>query len=366
MYRTVRPLLFRLEPERAHHLAMVALGAASRNAGALAALRALHQVNDPRLVVRAFGLTFPNPIGLAAGLDKDAAAVPALAALGYGSVEVGTVTAVAQPGNPRPRVFRLVQDEALVNRMGFNNEGAAALARRLAAWQRRGPLPPVGVNVGKSRVVPVEDAIADYDASLRAVWDVADYLVLNVSSPNTPDLRTLQDRAPLTALLRHTASLRTTLGARPVLLKIAPDLSDAALVEVAAIAEEQGIDGIIATNTTVGRDGATAAAAAETGGLSGRPLARRSLEVLRTLRAATTLPIVSVGGIAGAADAIERFEAGADLLQLYTAMIYRGPGVVKEVLRGLLEEVDRRGVRHVHDLRHEPKAGARTAAAVGA
>ena len=350
-YRTVRPLLYRLEPERAHHLVMTGLAAASRNAGALASLRALYALRDPRLEVRAFGLTFPNPVGLAAGLDKDAVAVPALAALGFGSVEVGSVTALAQPGNPAPRLFRLVADEALVNRMGFNNEGADALARRLAAWRERGPLPPIGVNVGKSRVVPVVDAVSDYDASLRAVWDVADFLVLNVSSPNTPDLRRLQDREPLTALLRHARGLQDELGPRPLLLKIAPDLSDAALEEVAAVAGDEGVAGLIATNTTVARPDLVSERAGETGGLSGRPLARRSLEVLRVLRAATPLPIVSVGGVFDARDAIERLEAGADLLQLYTAMIYLGPGVVKRILRGVVDELARRGCAHVSDLR---------------
>lgn len=349
-YRTVRPLLYRLEPERAHHLVMTGLGLASRNAGALAALRALHDVRDPRLEVRAFGLVFPNPLGLAAGLDKDAVAVPALAALGFGAVEVGSVTALPQPGNPAPRLFRLVADEALVNRMGFNNAGAEVLARRLAAWRERGALPPVGVNVGKSRAAPVEAAIGDYDASLRTVWNVADYLVLNVSSPNTPGLRSLQDRAPLTALLRHVRGLQEEMGPRPVLLKIAPDLSDAALEEVAAIAMAEGVAGLIATNTTVERPPLVSPAAAETGGLSGRPLARRSLEVLRVLRASTSLPIVSVGGIFEADDAILRLEAGADLLQLYTAMIYCGPGIAKQILRGVLAELERRGLAHVSEL----------------
>jgi dihydroorotate dehydrogenase len=351
VYRTVRPLLYRLEPERAHHLVMTGLALASRNVGALASLRALYALRDPRLEVQAFGLTFPNPLGLAAGLDKDAVAVPALAALGFGSVEVGSVTALAQPGNPTPRLFRLVEDEALVNRMGFNNAGAEALARRLGAWRARGPLPPVGVNVGKSRVVPVEDAVEDYDASLRAVWDVADFLVLNVSSPNTPGLRSLQDREPLTALLRHARGLQDALGPRPLLLKIAPDLSDAALEEVAAIAGDEGVAGLVATNTTVARPDLASANAGEPGGLSGRPLARRSLEALRVLRASTDLPIVSVGGVFDAEDAIERLEAGADLLQLYTAMIYLGPGVVRSILRGVVDELARRGCAHVSELR---------------
>ncbi|MFO7544581.1 MAG: quinone-dependent dihydroorotate dehydrogenase [Trueperaceae bacterium] len=351
VYRTVRPLLYRLEPERAHHLVMTGLAVASRNVGALAALSALYALRDPRLEVHAFGLAFPNPLGLAAGLDKDAIAVPALAALGFGSIEVGSVTALAQLGNPSPRLFRLVEDEALVNRMGFNNAGADALARRLAAWRERGPLPPIGVNVGKSRVAPIEAAIDDYDASLRAVWDVADYLVLNVSSPNTPDLRSLQDREPLTALLRHARGLQETLGPRPLLLKIAPDLSDAALEEVASVATDEGVTGLIATNTSVERPDLVSRRASEPGGLSGRPLARRSLEVLRVLRASTHLPIVSVGGVFDAEDAILRLEAGADLLQLYTAMIYLGPGVVKPILRGVLDELARRGCAHVSDLR---------------
>lgn len=374
IYSLAKPLLFRLDAERAHDLTLGALRLASHSELLPHALHRACAHADPRLITRAFGLTFPNPLGLAAGLDKNGVAVPALAALGFGSVEVGSVTAQAQAGNPRKRLFRLVEDEALINRMGFNNAGADAVARNLRAARGRLKRPPtdsssvtnpavlvggrfrppptvVGVNVGKSRVVELADAPDDYRQALNAVWNVADYLVINVSSPNTPGLRSLQQREPLVRLLKVTAALAVELGPRPVLLKLSPDLAVGEIDELVAVAHGTGVAGLIATNTTVERSGLRSPNAVESGGLSGLPLRRRAVEVLEHLRAQTELPIVSVGGVASAEDAVERLRAGADLLQLYTALIYRGPGLVGELLRGLLRELDRRGLNNVSELR---------------
>jgi len=292
---------------------------------------------DPALRVRALGLEFPGPLGLAAGFDKDARATRGLGALGFGFVEVGTVTAQAQPGNPLPRMFRLIADRALVNRMGFNNAGAAAAAARLrgrtrAGGTRRGPV--VGVNIGKTRVVPDEEAAADYAASARAVAEVADYVVVNVSSPNTPGLRDLQAADRLRPVLVAVRSaLDNAAGGRrvPLLVKIAPDLADADVDAVADLALELGLDGIIATNTTVSRDGLASppsqVAAAGAGGLSGPPLRARALSVLVRLRARAgdRLVLIAAGGIETPEDAWERLRAGATLVQAYTGFIYGGP-----------------------------------------
>lgn len=352
VYSQAKRLLFRLEPERAHDLVMGGLALASRSAALPRLMAMTRGAPDPRLAVEAFGLRFPNPLGLAAGLDKDGVAFPALAALGFGAVEVGSVTALPQPGNARPRLFRLVEDEALVNRMGFNNAGAAALAARLARLDRgRVPGVVLGVNVGKSRVARAESAADDYRAALGEVWRVADYLTLNVSSPNTPGLRALQRTEPLLALLRVAAELRTELGSKPVLVKLAPDLSDDEIAELVEAAERGGAAGLIATNTTLARAELASPHRTQEGGLSGRPLARRALRVLELVRARTQLPVVAVGGIAGPADALDRFRAGADLLQLYTSFVYRGPRVVTDVLAGLSAELDRRGLGAVRELK---------------
>jgi dihydroorotate dehydrogenase len=338
LYRLARPALFRLGAERAHELTMRGLALASRSRLALRALGSFARgADDPALQTRAFGLTFPNPVGLAAGLDKDGVAVPALAALGFGSVEVGTVTALPQPGNPRPRLFRLVEDEALINRMGFNNGGAAALARHvLRAKEAHGDrLPPVGVNVGRSRAVPDEEAPEDYARALRAVWDAADYLVLNVSSPNTPGLRDLQAAGPLRSVLRAARAVASQRGEKPVLVKLAPDLPDEGLAAAARAAEEEGAAGIVATNTTTSRPPLRSPHASEQGGLSGRPLAPRALAALRTLASATRLPLVSVGGVWDASDVAERLAAGATLVQVYTAFVYEGPALPGRLCRGL-------------------------------
>ncbi len=301
----------------------------------------------PASPVRAMGLTFPGPLGLAAGFDKNAEGIDALAALGFSFVEVGTVTGEPQPGNPRPRLFRLPEDRAVVNRMGFNNDGAAVVARRLEARRRSGRSQPVvvGVNIGKTKVVPEDQAVADYEKSTRLLAPYADYLVVNVSSPNTPGLRNLQaveKLEPLLLAVRRQADAVTGHGV-PLLVKIAPDLSDEDVLAVADLAAAIGLDGVVATNTTISRDGLVSGADAVervgAGGLSGAPLRRRSLEVLRLLRgrldAGTT--VISVGGISTAADARERLDAGATLLQAYTAFIYEGalwPSTLQRQLAG--------------------------------
>jgi dihydroorotate dehydrogenase len=337
MYQLLfRVVLRRLPAETAHQAGFWLIGVLAGAPGAAAMLRRWLGPRDPVLRVRALGLEFPGPLGLAAGFDKDARAAGGLGALGFGFVEVGTVTARAQPGNPRPRLFRLPADRALVNRMGFNNEGAAAAAARLRR-RRRGSraAPVVGVNIGKTRAVPEAEAAADYAASARAVADVADYVVVNVSSPNTPGLRDLQaaDRLrPVLVAVRSALDAGTTGGRRvPLLVKIAPDLAEQDVDAVADLAVELGLDGIIATNTTVARDGlassAAEVAAAGAGGLSGPPLRAPALAVLRRLRerAGDRLVLIAAGGIDTPDDAWERMAAGATLVQAYTGFIYGGP-----------------------------------------
>jgi dihydroorotate dehydrogenase len=276
-----------------------------------------------------FGVRFPNPVGLAAGVDKDGRALAAWAALGFGFVEAGTVTGRAQPGNPRPRLFRLPEHEAIINRMGFNNAGAEALAARLAAGGTGGV--PLGISLGKSKATPLDEAVEDYLSSLRAVRRYADYLAVNVSSPNTPGLRSLQDRDQLTALL---GALRAEAGSTPLLVKIAPDLTDHAIGEVLEVCADHGVSGLIATNTTLSRDGLTrgGGAAGEAGGLSGRPLTRRALDVVTFVGKRTDLPVIGVGGIMTPDDAARMFDAGASLVQLYSGLIYRGPGLVRAIV----------------------------------
>lgn len=344
--RIALPALFRLgggDAETAHRRALAALSRLGRRPLALRALsRLLAAERAPRTVL---GLTFPSPVGLAAGMDKDGVALRAWAALGFGFVEAGTVTAVPQPGNPRPRLFRLPASGAVINRMGFNNAGAAALARRLA---QTGPIGvPLGVSLGKSKITAVDRAVPDYLTSLRAVHRYADYVAVNVSSPNTPGLRGLQDRGPLAELLGaltveagSLASLAAgqVRGGRPVpiLVKIAPDLSDSAIADVLQVCADTGVAGLIAVNTTVGRDGlatADAATAAELGGLSGAPLRARALAVVRFVTARTELPVIGVGGIGSAEDGLAMLDAGASLLQIYTGFIYRGPALLRSLNR---------------------------------
>jgi dihydroorotate dehydrogenase len=281
-----------------------------------------------------FGVRFPSPVGLAAGLDKNGVALRAWPALGFGFVEVGTVTRHAQPGNPRPRLFRLVESGAIINRMGFNNHGADALAARLRALGAIGV--PLGISIGKSKITPVEDAVGDYVYSMRVLRPYADYFAVNVSSPNTPGLRSLQDRDALDGLLRV---LRAEAGGTPLVVKIAPDLTDTAIGEVLEVCAEHRVDGLIATNTTIGRDGLAPGdqgRASEAGGLSGRPLTERSREVVGFVhREAPDLPVIGVGGIATVDDALRMLDAGASLLQLYSGFIYGGPPLVRAINRAV-------------------------------
>jgi dihydroorotate dehydrogenase len=337
MYRLLFSLVFsRMDPERAHHLAFRVI----RVLPALGFGRLVERSTAPsrELEVRALGLRFPSPFGVAAGFDKDALAVVGLGHLGFGHVEVGTITALPQPGNERPRLFRLVADRALVNRMGFNNGGADAAAGRISRLARRAHRPVLGVNIGKSRVTPVDRATDDYVRSTRVLAPHADYLVVNVSSPNTPGLRGLQELDALAPLLE---AVRAAAGRTPLLVKIAPDLEDAEVVRICELAVGLGLDGLIATNTTVSRAGlVTRAAEVEAigaGGLSGAPLAARSLAVLRLIRehVPASMCVISVGGVETAEDVQERLDAGATLVQGYTAFVYRGPLWARQVNRGL-------------------------------
>ncbi|MCP3423686.1 quinone-dependent dihydroorotate dehydrogenase [Nocardioides pinisoli] len=328
--------LTRVDPERIHHAAFRAIRAATPLTG--------RAVRVPSAPVRALGLTFPHPLGLAAGFDKNAVGIDGLAALGFGHVEVGTVTGEAQPGNPTPRLFRLTADRAIVNRMGFNNDGAEVVARRLAAWRAAGGDTILGVNIGKTKVVPEGEAARDYEKSAGLLAPYADYLVVNVSSPNTPGLRDLQAVEKLEPLLR--AVRRRADEVRPdhrvpLLVKIAPDLSDDDVLAVADLALVTGLDGIIATNTTISRDSlvtpASRVAEIGAGGLSGQPLTARSEDVVRLLRerVGPDLTLIGVGGITTVDDARRRLAAGADLLQAYTAFVYEGPLWPRRLVRGL-------------------------------
>lgn len=350
VYRLLRPLLFRLDAERAHELTLAGLRTVSRSAGLLRLLGRFSAPTDRALAVTAFGTEFRNPLLLAAGMDKNAVAIPGWAALGFGGVEIGTVTNLAQKGNPRPRLFRLPADQAVINRMGFNNDGAARVGERLARLERAA-LPPgfrLGINVGKSLATELDRAADDYLASLKQLWQYADYVVLNVSSPNTPGLRQLQDHDRLAELLALSTGLRAE-DHRPLLLKIAPDLSDEALADVCSLAESYGLDGLIISNTTIGRP-ELAQDPGEAGGLSGQPLRRRSLTMLRQARQLTDLPLVAAGGIMTPADAVERIRAGAQLLQLYSGLVYSGPALVRGTLLALLMELEREGAESVSDL----------------
>jgi dihydroorotate dehydrogenase len=341
VYRyVIRPLLYLLPAETAHHLAFGLLRLVMAIPGVRGLARIILRPESDVLRVEALGLVFPNPVGLAAGFDKDAVGHEALGALGFGFVEVGTITAEAQPGNPRPRLFRLQRDRALVNRMGFNNRGAEAAARRLRVPRRT----ITGVNIGKTKRVDAEHAVSDYVKSTRLLAPLADYLVVNVSSPNTPGLRDLQAVDALRPLLRavQAAADEASPDRRvPLLVKIAPDLADEDVDAVANLAIELGLDGIVATNTTVSREGLATpserVARCGAGGLSGAPLKSRALEVLRRLsaRAGGRLALVSVGGIENAEDAWERLQAGATLVQVYTAFVYEGPFVARSIARGL-------------------------------
>jgi dihydroorotate dehydrogenase len=330
--RFVRPVLFSLSAEAAHDLAIRNLRVAS---SLPSVLRALGRFKPPPKPTTVFGLTFPNPIGLAAGFDKNGVAIPAWAALGFGFVEIGTVTAKAQPGNPKPRIFRYPEQGALINRLGFNNDGADAVGDRLRKLRESGRWPaiPVGINIGKSKITPIEEAVSDYRYSFRLLAPLADYVVLNVSSPNTPGLRSLQEHDALEQLLR-TVRDENHKTRKPMLLKIAPDLSISELEQIIATSEQNGIAGIIATNTTIDHS-SIPASRDQTGGLSGRPLRARSTEFVRAITARTRLPVIASGGIFDAESAREKIEAGAQLLQVYTGYVYRGPGLLREIMAGV-------------------------------
>ncbi|HEX8504748.1 MAG TPA: quinone-dependent dihydroorotate dehydrogenase [Hymenobacter sp.] len=341
MYKAfVKPALFNLDAERAHHLVFDNLRRAARLPGAKAMLRGLYDFQHPSLAREVFGLKFPNPVGLAAGFDKNAALTDELATLGFGFVEIGTVTPRPQSGNPQPRLFRLPQDEALVNRMGFNNDGAAVVAARLARRQNRQLI--IGGNIGKNKDTPNEQAAEDYVACFEALAEEVDYFVVNVSSPNTPNLRQLQEKEPLIRLLQQVQTRNLSRAQpRPLLLKIAPDLTDSQLDDILDIARETKLSGLVSTNTTISREGlvtdAGQVAALGAGGLSGRPLRARATEVIRYLhqRSQGALPIIGAGGIHSAADAQEKLAAGASLVQLYTGFVYEGPALVSQINKAL-------------------------------
>jgi dihydroorotate dehydrogenase len=349
-YRTLlRPALFCQDSEKVHDRTLRALAWAGRRESICNLLASLF--HPAELPIELFGLKFPNPVGLAAGMDKQAAAVPVWSALGFGFSELGGVTRHAQPGSPAPRMFRAIADRALVNRMGFNNPGADAMAARLAEWraQNRWPKHPVGINLGKSKTTPLAEAAQDYAYSLRALWSYADFFVVNVSSPNTPNLRQLQDKTALDEILAALQETNNDLAknhpasrpAHPILVKVAPDLSFEALDEILELAGPRRIAGIVATNTTITRPASDdlhlQRIYAEAGGLSGRPLSARSTEVIRHIHRQTRgrLPIIGTGGIFNADDAWEKIIAGASLVQLYTGLVFEGPGAIRKIVDGL-------------------------------
>jgi dihydroorotate dehydrogenase len=350
----IRPVLFAQESEIVHNRTLRALSFASRHGLLRGALRSCFAA--PRLPVGCLGLKFPNPVGLAAGMDKQAQAVPAWAALGFGFAELGGVTWKAQPGNPAPRMFRAIADGALINRMGFNNPGAEEFARTAGEWRQLGlwPKHPVGVNLGKSKDTPLEGAAEDYCFSFKLLRAHFDFFVVNVSSPNTPGLRSLQDKSALDEILAAIQSAQQAAApAKPILVKIAPDLTFEAMDEILELAASRNIAGIVATNTTISRpesrDAACRQAYSETGGLSGKPLRARSTEVIRHLFRQTQgkLPIIGVGGIFSSADAWEKIVAGASLVQIYTGLVFEGPGLARAIVRGLQARLTESGMNDI-------------------
>ena len=336
MYKSViRKILFHFDPEKIHHFTFSMIKGLMKIPFVPAIFRGTFNIEKPNLERELFGIKFKNPVGLAAGFDKNAVLFDEFSNFGFGFVEVGTVTPKPQPGNPKKRIFRLREDEALVNRMGFNNDGADAIVERL---RKRKTDIIIGGNIGKNKVTPNENAIDDYLICFEKLFDVVDYFVVNVSSPNTPNLRALQDKEPLTDLLRtlQTENKKKE-SPKPILLKIAPDLTDSQLMDIIDIVNTTKIAGVIATNTTISRDGLQSEHKGETGGLSGKPVRERSTEVIRFLaeKSGKSFPIIGVGGIHSAQDVKEKLAAGADLIQLYTGFIYEGPGLVKKINKSL-------------------------------
>ncbi len=339
MYKLIKPLLFQFDPEIIHYVVIGELQRVNRIWGVKSFLKNLYQLDDKRLATEVLGLKFKNPLGLAAGFDKNASMIEELAEFGFGFIEIGTVTPLPQPGNEKPRMFRLPQDDALINRLGFNNQGVDVVAARLKQVQRKGLI--IGGNIGKNKLTPNEDAVSDYIKCFDRLFDVVDYFVVNVSSPNTPGLRELQEKEPLKHIL-NTLQQRNNKNqiSRPILLKIAPDLTNSQLDDIIEIVMETKIAGLIATNTTISRDDLVSSEnlKKESGGLSGKPLSSRSTEVIRYLSEYSnkSFVIIGVGGIHSPEDAIEKIQAGASLIQIYTGFIYEGPGLVKKILKGLL------------------------------
>lgn len=338
MYKLlIRPLLFCFDPEKVHYFSFSFIRFISKIPGASSLVRSIYEVKDSRLERQVFGLRFKNPVGLAAGFDKDAKCYKELSDFGFGFIEIGTLTPKAQDGNPKKRLFRLKEDHAIINRMGFNNGGVDAALLRLQ--QNKGVL--IGGNIGKNKVTDNEQAVSDYLYCFEALFTVVDYFVVNVSSPNTPNLRALQDKEPLTNLLQELQTANANKPkSKPILLKIAPDLTDAQLMDIIDIVKQTQIAGVIATNTTLSREGLVSENQVETGGLSGMPLTKRSTEVIRFLaeQSGNAFPIIGVGGIHTAADALEKLDAGASLVQLYTGFIYEGPRLVKEINTAILKK----------------------------
>ncbi len=340
MYKSVvRPILFKFQPESVHNFTMNYLSVLQKIPGALCVISTMRSTPKKDLSREVFGIKFPNPVGLAAGLDKNAEAFDSLGAMGFGFVEIGTLTPKPQPGNPLPRLFRVVQDQAVINRMGFNNRGVADAVKRL---KKRKTNVIIGGNIGKNKVTPNENAGDDYEICFNELHPYVDYFVVNISSPNTPNLRELQDKGPLKELLARLMALNAQKTVqKPILLKIAPDLTDSQLDDIIEIVQETGIAGIVATNTTIAREPLTAdpkrIEEIGAGGLSGAPLKKRSTEVIRYISKKTggKLPIIGVGGIMSADDALEKLEAGASLIQLYSGFIYEGPGLIRQILNRL-------------------------------
>lgn len=347
MYSLIKPILFQFDPERVHYFVTANLKRFNRFPGGAALSRGIWDIKHPQLEKEVFGLKFKNPVGLAAGFDKNGEMMGEMANLGFGFIEVGTVTPLPQPGNPQPRMFRMPADGGLINRMGFNNLGVDVVAERLAAFRKNAKGAQkkliIGGNIGKNKVTPNEDAVSDYIKCFDRLFDVVDYFVVNVSSPNTPGLRALQEKEPLMELLNTLQQRNSKNGiSRPILLKIAPDLTDEQLNDIVEIVQGTGIAGIIATNTTISREDLVSKESLknEMGGLSGKPLTQRSTEVIKYLseKSKGAFPIIGVGGIHSAEDAIEKLNAGASLVQLYTGFIYEGPGLIKRINKKILAE----------------------------